>query len=323
MARPKKTGLDYFPLNVDFFSDEKVGAISGEFGIKGEIITVKLLCAIYRNGYFILWDEALEMSLLKALPGISLELLERVVFRLVKWGFFEQDLFGTAKVLTSRGIQRRYFEAVKRRDRKDAEYPYLLVNVDNNQVNVYRNSVNVDSNPQRKDNNRLLSSSFKENRDISLTDVHDISSSDKSDVPEKAHCGNGFDFDGFLDFFNSTVSGGQIPKIRILTDRRKSSVRARMDEYGQDALFEAVRKAAASSFLNGGGDKAWIADFDWIFRPNNFPKVLEGNYDNKTGVSKNHGNQYQTAYGQQRQDAEQRRQDAEDIMRKFIAENNK
>ncbi len=30
MARPNKQGLDYFPLDVDFFNDEKIEAISGE-----------------------------------------------------------------------------------------------------------------------------------------------------------------------------------------------------------------------------------------------------------------------------------------------------
>lgn len=41
MARPNKTGLDYFPLDIDFFDDEKIVAISGEFGIKGEIVAIK------------------------------------------------------------------------------------------------------------------------------------------------------------------------------------------------------------------------------------------------------------------------------------------
>ena len=45
MARPNKIGLDYFPLDVDIFEDEKISAISGEFGIKGEITVIKLLCA--------------------------------------------------------------------------------------------------------------------------------------------------------------------------------------------------------------------------------------------------------------------------------------
>lgn len=153
MARPNKEGLDYFPFDVDFFSDEKIGSISGEFGIKGEITAIKLLCAIYRNGYFILWNDALKMSLLRGLPGISLELLEQIVTRLVRWGFFEQTLFSTVSVLTSKGIQERYFKAIKRR-KDSSNYPYLLVNVDNNKVNVSNNDINVNTNPikERKGN---------------------------------------------------------------------------------------------------------------------------------------------------------------------------
>ena len=41
MASPNKMGLDYFPFDVDFFNDEKIVAISGEFGIKGEIVVIK------------------------------------------------------------------------------------------------------------------------------------------------------------------------------------------------------------------------------------------------------------------------------------------
>ena len=81
MARPKKTGLDYFPFDVDFFNDEKIEAISGEFGIKGEIVAIKLLAAIYRNGYFIEWSEMLQMKMLKTLPSISKELLTEIVQR--------------------------------------------------------------------------------------------------------------------------------------------------------------------------------------------------------------------------------------------------
>lgn len=169
-GRPKKKGLDYFPFAVDFFDDEKIGAISGEFGIKGEITTVKLLCAIYRNGYFILWDEALKMKLLKCLPGISLELLERIVIRLVKWGFFEQDLFDTVKVLTSKAIQRRYFAAIKKR-KVDCDYPYILISSDINSISDGRNSINDADNSQKKDNNKLLSPSFKNKEDEVVADV--------------------------------------------------------------------------------------------------------------------------------------------------------
>lgn len=131
MARPNKIGLDYFPLDVDIFEDEKVSAISGEFGIKGEITVIKLLCAIYRNGYFILWNDLLKFKLLRSLPGISSELIESIVNRLVLWDFFDKTLFDSVKVLTSRGIQRRYFEASRRR-KTEGELPYLLINVCNN-----------------------------------------------------------------------------------------------------------------------------------------------------------------------------------------------
>ena len=63
MARPNKNGLDYFPLDVDFLEDEKMLAISGEFSVKGEIITLRLLCEIYRNGYFVEYSGLLKNKL--------------------------------------------------------------------------------------------------------------------------------------------------------------------------------------------------------------------------------------------------------------------
>lgn len=139
MARPNKQGLDYFSFDVDFFEDEKIEAISGEFGIKGEIATIKLLCAVYRNGYFILWSDMLKMKLLKNLPGISSELLDAILNRLVVWDFFDKSLFDSVGVLTSKGIQRRFFEATKRRQISE-NLPYILINADNNEVNAYNNS---------------------------------------------------------------------------------------------------------------------------------------------------------------------------------------
>ena len=127
MARPIKTGLDYFPFDVDFFFDEKIVAINGEFGIKGEITTVKLLCAIYRNGYFIEWTDMLKYKLLKELPGVSAELVEQIVHRLVKWGFFDKALFDSAKVLTSSGIQRRYNTICVKMHRKSDTSRYWLL----------------------------------------------------------------------------------------------------------------------------------------------------------------------------------------------------
>ena len=130
MARPIKQGLDYFPFDVDFFSDEKIATISGEFGIKGEIATIKLLCAVYRNGYFIEWSDMLKFKLLKELPGVSADLLDQIVNRLVKWGFFDKDLFDSALILTSIGIQRRYLAISTKMHRKNSITDFCLISTE-------------------------------------------------------------------------------------------------------------------------------------------------------------------------------------------------
>ena len=58
-------------------------------------------------------------------------------------------------------------------------------------------------------------------------------------------------------------------------------LRARVNEYGVDAVLQAIEKVRQSDFLKGGKD--FVITFDWFVKPNNFPKVLEGNYDNRGG----------------------------------------
>ncbi len=147
MARPVKEGLDYFPLDVDIFEDEKIEAIAGEFGPKGELAVIKLLCAIYKKGYFILWNDLTQATLLKRLPGASKEMINQIVNRLVSWGFFDEALFDSVRVLTSENIQATYFEATKRR--KTPKPTKYVINVNNN---LQSNEVNVDINAQSKVN---------------------------------------------------------------------------------------------------------------------------------------------------------------------------
>lgn len=191
MARPNKTGLDYFPLDVDFFADEKIAAISGEFGIKGEITVIKLLCAVYRNGYFILWNEPLKYKLLRDLPGVSPELIDQIVNRLVRWGFFDESLFDSVKVLTSRGIQKRFFSITRRRGLPhDAKY--LLaengctgVIDDNNPAVAELLSTKT---PQSKVKKRIISTTTttaRENLDDSEDSVNDFSATPEKGCAEK------------------------------------------------------------------------------------------------------------------------------------------
>ena len=53
MARPRKEGLDYFSLDVDFFEDVKIRVLKGGLGNDGVLTYIYLLTKIYKNGYYI------------------------------------------------------------------------------------------------------------------------------------------------------------------------------------------------------------------------------------------------------------------------------
>ncbi|MDD4030091.1 MAG: DUF4373 domain-containing protein [Bacteroidales bacterium] len=114
MARPVKMGIDYFPLNIDIFDDEKVIPVSSEFGAKGECVVVRVLCAIYRNGYFAECSDAFIYKIAKQ-SNLPHTLVNEIIARLVKWGFFNKSVFDSFGVLTSAGIQKRWKEATRKR----------------------------------------------------------------------------------------------------------------------------------------------------------------------------------------------------------------
>lgn len=58
-------------------------------------------------------------------------------------------------------------------------------------------------------------------------------------------------------------------------------LRSRIREYGVETVLEAVEKVRASDFLMGRTGSKWSITLEWFSRPNNFPKVIDGNYDNK------------------------------------------
>lgn len=78
--------------------------------------------------------------------------------------------------------------------------------------------------------------------------------------------------------FNSIAV--DLPKVKALSESRKKAINARVKEHGIDLVREAFITAQESDFLCGRGGDKWKASFDWIMNPNNFIKVIEGNYIN-------------------------------------------
>ncbi len=90
------------------------------------------------------------------------------------------------------------------------------------------------------------------------------------------------DLKKFAQHFNKCMLRSNIPKIVSISNRRKSWLVSRVKDYGIVAAYRVIINASRSSFLNGGGNQGFVADFDWMFRPNNFPKILEGQYNDRT-----------------------------------------
>ena len=99
------------------------------------------------------------------------------------------------------------------------------------------------------------------------------------------------DYNALMGTFNKMFEG-KLPKVTSMTDKRKKAVKARTAEHGKQAIMTVFNNVLQSPFLLGNNDRNWSCDFDWIFRPTNFIKILEGNYNGKSGNSVQAGGAY-------------------------------
>ena len=146
MSRPQKTGLDYFPLDVHM--DENVELLEVDCGLEGFAILIKLYQRIYDNGYYIHANER-RIKLLSRIINVDINRINDVINSALEYGIFDKNLYKKYKILTSSGIQKRYFPATERRLSVAFKKEYFLLNINdyNNLINVDINSENVDSNP--------------------------------------------------------------------------------------------------------------------------------------------------------------------------------
>lgn len=82
-----------------------------------------------------------------------------------------------------------------------------------------------------------------------------------------------------MELYNSICIS--FPKIKVIDGQRRKAVAARWRTYKSIEVFERLfRLTEASDFMKGVNEKNWSADFDWIMKPTNMAKTLEGKYDN-------------------------------------------
>ncbi|MBP2027430.1 putative phage replisome organizer [Acetoanaerobium pronyense] len=71
---------------------------------------------------------------------------------------------------------------------------------------------------------------------------------------------------------------------------RYKLLKTRINEYGFEEVIKAIENIKKSNFLQGDNKNCWVITFDWMVKPSNFVKVLEGAYNNNTN-KKNLNNQ--------------------------------
>ena len=130
-------GIPYFPTPANFFDEEIMELLEAKFGILSSYIVMRLLCKIYKEGYYISWGK--EQSLIfvrKVGGGIKEEVMEKIIELLLEKEFFNKDIYEKYGVLTSEQIQKVWLEATVRRKIDFSKLPYLLEVVNKKEARI-------------------------------------------------------------------------------------------------------------------------------------------------------------------------------------------
>lgn len=126
------------------------------------------------------------------------------------------------------------------------------------------------------------------------------------DIDTEKKSMNSSQINQIINLWNSLDSN--IPKITALNTgtKRYKLLNARINEYGLDDVIKAIKNIRQSRFLQGYVNDFAIT-FDWFVRPNNFIKVLEGNYTDKQSQESKREQEYRSSYKSTPSESEMRK----------------
>lgn len=247
MARPRKQGLDYFPLDVDIDQDDKIQLVEAVHGLVGFAIVIKLLMRIYKDGYFSKWSET-EQLLFSKRVNVNINLINDCINDCVKWDLFDKSIFETHGVLTSNGIQTRFLEAVGRRQKVEMVQEYLLLefedievykNLSIKSINVDINSIDVNINPQSKVKHSKEKNSKEKNSKEQHTETDEIV---VDDLTIKKSEMNDEEFAEITQFY--------LTNIGPLTPHIGEELGYMKDHHPADLILEALKRAIEANAKN-------------------------------------------------------------------------
>ena len=118
MARISKPGLDYFPLDVNFFQDRKVRRISNRHHAAGIAALTSLLCLIYKEkGFYIAWNQDTLFDISQEVCCEEEE-MQAIIDDCLSVGLFDTYIYKEYGILTSQAIQEQYHKIITDSRRK-------------------------------------------------------------------------------------------------------------------------------------------------------------------------------------------------------------
>lgn len=180
---PNKKGLSYFPKMIDFYEDDKIFDLLDRYGPLGVTVYDCILCIVYKQGYY---------------AEIPLDKLSRMITRMIgnKWvkgqkavvqvvhfcseiGLIDDGLM-TENIITSVGIQRRYYEiAVKRMKRQLYSDKYWLLGNEGEEEPL----LNAPKNRITSEENRITSEEIKNSSEESPIEIKEKRNIDIDTAP--------------------------------------------------------------------------------------------------------------------------------------------
>ena len=135
MPRKTKIGLDYFPHSCNL--DDELEYIIAVHKEQGYYIYFRLLERIYKHlGYYINWDKK-NIALFSNSINVDINKINDTINDCLSEHLFNKSIHKKHNILTSKGIQERYFEAIDRRKEAEIIKEYIILK------NVYINKLKV------------------------------------------------------------------------------------------------------------------------------------------------------------------------------------
>lgn len=307
--------INWIKLRVDMFDDEKIKIIqSMPEGDAILVIWIRIIALAGKcnaKGLVLIEDEfpysdkMLATIFNKPLATVRLALGTFEKFRMIERtekGIYisnfekHQNTEGMEKIREQARIRKQREREKKRALLEASNTPALPENSSENPETLPENVTdNVTSHVTSRVTEREVTKQNKnKNKNIyNISSNEDIveTSEKTSEVPDRKS--ERLSYDEIMKDFHATCP--DLPGIRALNDARKTKIRSLVKELDKLKIFPGVepekklhvifQAAQNSDFLSGRSGKWNGCSFDWLINKTNALKVLEGQYQNKGGVS--------------------------------------